>query len=172
MKTLRRETCLMKTVLMRWRTTVSWWTEMYVSTQVFYIPFFPQRQSLCLADYSLLVSHVLDGYGSCLTSAVVTQWSPVSAVCFFLSVWLFILMSCSFLPLSLLLFNSCLLLSKWKVLYKKLILNHFRNLTHSSAKFPELPGKFAVTSQRGIEHSMLIYKCLWGFETSRRPPEG
>lgn len=31
----------------------------------------------------------------------------------------------------LLLFNCCLLLSKWKVLYEQLILNHFRNLTQS-----------------------------------------
>ena len=39
-RTQRRETFLMRTVLMRWRTTASWWMEMYVPCWVSFLQFF------------------------------------------------------------------------------------------------------------------------------------
>lgn len=92
--------------------------------------------------------------GSCVNWAVVIECSPllpclcslclspillsllIAYVSFFLCGYVFsfpaLLSSCLSLLL-LLLFNCCLILSKWKVLYKKLILNNFRNLTQSCA---------------------------------------
>lgn len=154
MKTQRRETCRTRTVLMRWRTTANWWTEMYVPCLVFsstlplFLLFLPGLHagfvSLCPAHemWIVRVFPVLSsGYGvfsSSTFSLLLLLISCISAVCvcLFLSVWLFVLISCSSSCLSLLLlFNWCLLFSKWKVMNKKLILSHLRSLTQSCAIF-------------------------------------
>lgn len=54
-RTQKRETCLMRTAPTKWRTTASWWTEMYVSCLFDLLCLPDQRHALCL---ELWIAHV------------------------------------------------------------------------------------------------------------------
>lgn len=69
-RTLKREMCQMRTVLMKWRMTASWWTEMYVTCLLFsftslHLSIFHWPEagfvSLCPADLWWIVHAVADG---------------------------------------------------------------------------------------------------------------
>lgn len=134
-RTLKREMCQMRTVLMKWRMTASWWTEMYVTCLVFsslHLSIFHLPEagfvSLCPADVWGIAHAVADG--SCSNQAAVMEYSPLPSYCLCclapmrlsllgatasLSLCRFVLISSSSL------FSVCPLffsstLSKWKVL--------------------------------------------------------
>lgn len=116
MRMQKRETYQMRTVLMKWRTTASWWTEMYVTCLVFSsispplsLPF--SRGRLCVLVSSRWIVNCTfsswwfmlklssgDGvFSSPVLPLLFISYTTVSLGCFclFLSVCLFVLISSS-----------------------------------------------------------------------------
>lgn len=91
MRTQRRETFQTRTVLMRWRTTASWWMEMYVPllvcSSVSCRPLLQAADAMCLCVFPAGVSEL----------SLTVSYNAILAVCFSLclSAWLFLLISCS-----------------------------------------------------------------------------
>lgn len=146
MRTRRRETCPTRTVLMRWRTTASWWMEMYVSCLTsspvppwLYLCFLKSSRwnvnCVCISWW--LMFNLSDGCSPALLCLCSLWPFPKLWPVLFASVssvWLFVLIPCS--SLFLLLFNCCLLLSQWKVLYKKTHPDHLRISSTRHASHP------------------------------------